>query len=140
MFINIQDLLNLFKELNKEFMFTINTYTDEDYLEMVIDDGLNLARVPEENQTLELCMKALENNSDAFMYVADKTNVELCKAAVKADPFNIGYMKSPSNDLCELAVSLNPSSVKSILNASEDLWLKAIKTIRQYGKILKQWI
>ena len=73
---------------------------DNTWLEQVKIDGMNLRNVPDTLQTSEVCLAAINQDSDALQFVKYPSNKltsedykEICKTAIKQNFFTTEYVK-----------------------------------------------
>lgn len=87
-------------------------------------DGLLLEHC--EEQTLEMCRVAIQQNYHALAYVLNPTE-ELQQFAIKESSWAIQYIENPTEDLSLLAVNANGNVLELIKNPTNEVYLAAIQ-------------
>ena len=114
---------------------------DEDefrfYMELVKlsvkQNGMALKFIPKEYQTPSVCKIAIENNPEAFQYVADQT-LDVCLTAVKMDGKLISIVHDKYKAKCSLAaVKQNWRCFKDVIQSYE----VCLAAVRKYGMLLE---
>ena len=114
---------------------------DEDefrfYMELVKlsvkQNGMALKFIPKEYQTPSVCKMAIENNPEAFQYVADQT-LDVCLTAVKLDGKLISIVHDKYKAKCSLAaVKQNWRCFEDVIQSYEN----ALAAVEQYGMLLE---
>lgn len=95
-------------------------------------DGMLLKEIPEEEQTVENCKIAVDQNPLALQFVSGKCmDSDLCLAAVKKDKQAFRYVPSQyvTKKMCELAVEVDPELLSNVPESLKTtaICLKAIK-------------
>ena len=81
-------------------------------------DGMLLRYVKE--QTHDLCLLAIKQNSDSIQYVKEQT-IDLCLIAIEQNANTIQYVKDQLFDLCLRAVTFHGSSLYNVVNQTPEL-------------------
>jgi hypothetical protein len=90
----------------------------------IIEENYILKYIDE--QTEEVCSKAVEKNAENLKYTKNQTD-ELCLNAIKKSAHYILYVKNANLKLQREAIKRNCFSIKSIKNPDEQIQLEAIK-------------
>lgn len=96
----------------------VNNQTLEICLAAVNQDGLALRYVDPLLKTFDICYHAVIQNAKALLYCG-KHKISLTHTAVGRNPDAIQYAKNPSEELCTCAVGHNPSLLQYITNPSQ---------------------
>jgi biotin operon repressor len=105
-------------------MFRFKTYTDQEAIEAVKQDGYALQYVKE--QTEAICLEAVKQNSYALRYVKDLTE-DICLAAVKQDGYALAYVKDQTEAVCLEAVKQDGYALAYVKDQTEAICLEAVK-------------
>ena len=125
--LNKKLLNNLFQLDNPELLFRfLHEVSNDTLLEIVKKNGLLLKFVKEEDQTEEICLAAINENTDALRYVFHQTR-DICIKSIETNPYSIKHIINQKHDYCVLAISLIPLSIKHIRNITFELLLFAVK-------------
>lgn len=87
------------------------------YLEMVRRNGMQLRNVPEDAQTPEICLAAMQSSCFAFRFVRNQTP-EICLAAVEKNGMLLKDVKEQTPEICLAAVKQDREAMEFV---KEDL-------------------
>lgn len=99
-------------------------YPTNEEISMVCKDGLNIKYV--KHKTVDLCMKAIEQNGLALQYIKNQS-YDICKCAIIEDWNALKYVKSQTRKLCLLAIMVNGHAIKHIKWQTKEVCLEAVK-------------
>jgi len=93
-------------------------------LETLRNDGLALKSM--EDQTHEMCLIAVGQNSEALQYVKNQTD-EICLVAVMRDGEALQYVKNQTEEICLAAVNKIGRALGYVENQTDEICLAAVK-------------
>lgn len=89
---SLSSIMSIKDELLPEVIKCYKEAHPINFVEKLVENGLYLAFIDEDIQTLEMCMTAVYNNGQALKFVKNKT-IEICKAAFDMSRNDIYWKK-----------------------------------------------
>lgn len=102
---------------------------DNDLFELAFDLTPNaLSNIPDDYKTLEMCIKAVQYDSNLLQYVPEKyINENIVTDAITKCGKSIRFVKNPSDNLCFKALENDLSSINYIKNPTDEMYLMVSK-------------
>lgn len=98
----------------------------KNYLELIEDEVISLEDVPAEDQTEEICLRAVELFPWDLKFVANQTD-KICLEAVERNGLVLKYVKNQTEEICLAAINENYCALGDVENKTEKICLAAVK-------------
>ena len=99
--------------------------SDSFWLELLFDKKQSAALQYVENQTNDICVKAITQDASAIQFVRNQTE-DLCMFAVQKNGMVIKYIRNPTTSISYHAVKQNSEALKYIKNQTHDICVEAV--------------
>lgn len=122
-----EEILMLAIDYSQELFIWVENQTDNVCKKAVSKNGLNLQYV--KNKTNEICKIALQQNGCALRYIYDQTE-EICKFAVQNCGLALQHVIKQTDEICKLAVQNDGRVLVYVKNKTDEICRLAEQQIK----------